>query len=135
MPTKLIYLNDELLAEAKLLNFSELVQKLFKDYLQTKKSKEELMTETDKLAEEKSKLLAEIEKKEGKIELAVKEVMSVEQQTKEAEERTAHKLADKISNCITNSKEMFGIDVTEKQAVDFLNSEYTNILKFLEANK
>lgn len=133
MAQKMIYLSDELMAESKnISNFSELIQKLFRDYLQTKKSKTELLTEAEKLAEEKAKVIAEFNKKEDKIELAVQEVESIEEQTKEDGEAAEHRLANKISNCINNTKDILGIDVTEKQAVDYLNSKEANILTWLK---
>lgn len=137
MAQKMIYLSDTLMAEAKNIpNFSELMQKLFRDYLQEKQSKTELLTEKDKLQQEKAKLNAELDAKTHKIELAVKKVETIEGQEEAMQERKAHKLADKISACIENTKEMFGKDITETQAVEFLGStKYRNILHFLEENK
>ena len=130
---KQIYLSDELYEQCKNINASEIISKLLIEYFNSKKSEAELITETMKLKEEKEKIVAEVDEKIEKLEIEVKKVQTIEEKSKEEEEREQHKLADKTSACINNAKEMFNIDLTEQQAVEFLNSEFTNILKFLEA--
>jgi len=132
----MIYLSEPLMAEAKLIpNFSEVVQTLFRDYLQTKKSKEALLAEADLLKSEKLKLIQEADREINKINLEVKKVETEEEKSKAAEDRAGHKLANKISACVENTKEVFNIDITPEQAEEFLKSNYRTIIEFLEFNK
>ena len=137
MPQKIIYLTDELFNQSKTeINFSNIIQKLYTDYLLTKKSKEELLNEAEKIKEEKNKILKDIEEKESKIILEVKKVESSEEDEERRHEQEQHKLADKISNCVNNCKDIFDVDITPEEAEEYIKGKWNNIKEYLiEKNK
>jgi len=132
MPNKQIYLDQELFEYSKMeSNFSNLVSRLYRDYINSKKSLQELKTEEEKLREEKQKLIDETDIELRKIELQVKKTEDEIEDSEKVKEEKAHKLANKISNCIQNTKEIFNIEITEEQAVEFLNGDYRDIAQYL----
>jgi hypothetical protein len=132
MPNKTIYLSKELFEACKTINASEIISNLLKDYFNSKKSKEALQTEAEILQAEKLKLIQQKDKEISKIILEVKKVESEEEISKANDEKSAHKLANKISACIENTKSFFGIDITPEQAENFLKSDEENILAWLK---
>lgn len=132
MPNKQIYLTEELMKESKNIpNFSELIQRLFKDYLQTKKSKEELIKEKEKIEAEAKRILREQETNLTKITEEVKKVETIEQKTQEAEEMKEHKIANKISDCMSNCKDLFNIEITAEQAEEYVRGHWNSIKEYL----
>lgn len=136
MPNKVIYLTKELYDAAVLeSNFSEFVANAFRNYLQTKKSVEELKNEAQKLEEKKEALIRETDQELKKVEKDIAIVEKEEETSEEAKTKKAQKLADRISACISNTEEMFNVKLTEAEAVEFLEGDYRNIKHYLEEKK
>lgn len=132
MPQKMIYLSDELFTESKsVTNFSELIQNLFKDYLQTKKTKKQLLNEAEKITEETKKIVDEKNKEIDKIIIEVKKVESEEEISKKAAEERQHKLANKINACVEETKNLFDVVISEKEAEEYLIGNFNTIKEYL----
>jgi len=136
MPNKTIYLSKELFEQCKTINSSDIISKLLRDYFLSKKSKTELLSEVEKIKEEKNDILRDLEEKESKIILEVKKVETSEEDEERRHELEQHKLADKISNCVNNCKDIFDVEISPEEAEEYIKGKWNNIKEYLiEKNK
>lgn len=132
MPNKQIYLTDELMKEAKsIANFSELIQTLFKEHLLKQKSIPALISEKEKLEAKAREMLKENTEETNHITQIIKEVEKVEGDKEAVEFRKGCKLADKITECYTNVKDMFDIEITPEEAEEYLSGRFESLKNFL----
>ena len=132
---KQIYLSDELYNQCRNINASEVITKLLTDYFMQQKSKDELIRAKENLEQATANILNEKKEQINKITLDIKKVEQIELGTEQLEIKRKQKLADKISECINNTKELFNIDITVEQAEKFLSSnKYKNIKDFMISN-
>ncbi|MCK9371344.1 hypothetical protein M0R04_15630 [Candidatus Dojkabacteria bacterium] len=132
MPNKQIYLSESLMEAAKLeSNFSEIISNLYTDYLNSKRSKEELITEAEKLENKKQEIIKDMDKEIKDIETEIKITEIEEKKTFESEEEKKHKLANRISECQRLTNDIFHVLLTESEVVEYLDGSYETIEEYL----
>jgi hypothetical protein len=131
---KQIYLSDELYEQCKDINASDIIGKLLRDYFLNKKGKAALVIEAEKIKEQKAEILKEVDENLMRITEEVKKVETIEEENAERELSRKQKFADKVSECINNTKELFNIELTAEQAEDYLNGSYATIKDYLIFN-
>ena len=114
-------------------NSSELITNLLREHYKTNITDTKVIDEKlNSIEERRNKLLKDMEIEEkGLTEVKVKrqEIELTEQSLMEKELERKRK---RIENCIINTKDIFGVELTEEQAKEYLNGEYGDIKEFLE---
>jgi len=141
----MIYLTQELFNHLKSENnASGLIQRLLESYYSTgnhltpdelREKKEKLERETAELAEKEAerikKLLEEKQNEVKTIERKIEDVEKVEIQNILSREEEEQKREEKIFNIINNTLEVFNVEITEQDVMEYLKGDYKSIAEFL----
>ena len=118
--TRTVSLSNEINLKLKEVpNASGLIECLLQEYFKTNiKDPEQLLARKIQVEEEKTKMIELKQKEVEKIEKDLSEVSKSKADEEADIILHAQKMADKISECVNNTKDMFDIDITPEDALE-----------------
>lgn len=113
-------------------NQSALITRLLMDYYKYNiQNSEDATLAIKDLEEKKTQMIEQIEREKEKfveIQIHKKDLEISESELKELKLKKRNEL---ISNCIQNAKDIFNIEITIKQAEEYLDGDYSNLNTYL----
>lgn len=114
-------------------NQSALVTQILTNYYKTNNlTPEDANAKLKELEDKKKQMIEQIEKERESIVEIKEKAVEVEKTAQELAEIKEAKMNEKIINCMNNTREILGIELTEEQAKEFLEGDWDSINEYLD---